>query len=75
LAFIGTPDTIAALSFDGGVNFAAPGIWGSPTSGAQFTSPIFVGSGTLLVIPEPNTAALLIGCTALLGLRRNRRQK
>jgi autotransporter-associated beta strand protein len=72
LAFTGTPDTVAALSFDGGVTFAAPGIWGSPTSGAQFTSPVFVGSGKLLVVPEPSAAALFASCAALLGLRRRR---
>lgn len=74
LAFTGTADTIAALSFDSGVTFAAPGIWGSPASGAQFTSPVFVGSGTLLVIPEPNAATLFASCAALLGLRRRRRR-
>jgi fibronectin-binding autotransporter adhesin len=74
LAFTGTPDTVAALSFDGGLTFAATGIWGSPTSGAPFTSPIFVGSGTLLVVPEPSTAVLFASCTALLGLRRKRRE-
>lgn len=74
LDFTGTPDTIAALSFDGGTTFVTPGIWGSPTSGAQFTSPLFSGAGTLnvLAVPEPNTAALFVACTALLGLRRRR---
>jgi fibronectin-binding autotransporter adhesin len=72
LAFTGTPDTVAALSFDGGLTFAAPGIWGSPASGAQFTSPVFVGSGTLLVVPEPSAATTLPVCAALLGLRRRR---
>jgi autotransporter-associated beta strand protein len=72
LAFSGTPDTIAALSFDGGVTFAAPGIWGSPASGAQFTSPVFIGTGTLLVVPEPRAASLFISCCAILGLRRRR---
>ena len=72
LAFTGTSDTIAALSFDGGVTFAAAGTWGSPTSGAQFTSPVFSGTGTLTVVPEPGSIALLAGCTVLLGLRRRR---
>lgn len=73
LAFAGTPDTISALSFDGGNTFAAVGIWGAPGSGAQFTSPLFTGTGTLnVLVPEPNTAALLAGCVAFLGLRRRR---
>lgn len=75
LAFTGAPDVIAALSFDGGATFAAPGIWGSPTSGAQFTSPVFTGNGTLQVVPEPSTAAILVGCTALVGLQRRRTKR
>lgn len=73
LAFTGVPDTIAGLSFDGGNTFAAPGIWGSPTSGAEFTSSVFTGTGTLLVVPEPATAASLLGGLGLLlGARRRR---
>jgi hypothetical protein len=72
LAFTGVPDTIFALSFDGGATFVQSGIWGSPTSGAQFTSSVFTGTGTVLVVPEPSAAALLLGCVTLLGLRRRR---
>jgi autotransporter-associated beta strand protein len=72
LAFTGVPDTIFALSFDSGATFVQSGIWGSPTSGAQFTSSVFTGTGTVLVVPEPSAAALLLGCVTLLGLRRRR---
>lgn len=73
LAFTGAPDTISALSFDGGNTFAAVGIWGAPGSGAQFTSAFFTGTGTLnVLVPEPNTAILLAACAGFLGLRRRR---
>jgi fibronectin-binding autotransporter adhesin len=67
LAFSGIPDLIAGLSFDGGQTFAPAGIWGSPTSGAQFTSPVFTGTGTLQVVPEPGILGLL-SLGALVGL-------
>ncbi len=72
LAFTGAPDSIAGLSFDGGNTFAAAGTWGSLTSGATFTSPVFTGTGTLSVIPEPATALTLLSGVVLLSLRRRR---
>jgi fibronectin-binding autotransporter adhesin len=75
LDFTGTPDTVAGLSFDGGATFVANGIWGSPTSGAQFTSPAFTGTGTLNVVPEPTIGGVFAAGTMLLGLRRKRVRK
>ncbi len=42
-------DTIHGLSFDGGATFVSAGIWGSPTSGATFTTNLLSGTGTFLV--------------------------
>jgi hypothetical protein len=50
LAFTGSPDQIAGLSFDGGVTFQATGTWGSSSSGATHQDNThFSGTGTLLV--------------------------
>ncbi len=56
LDFTGPYDVVRSAYVDG---IALPaGTWGAPGSGAQFTSPIFTGTGTLLVIQyEP----LLLG--------------
>ena len=50
LTFTGTPDIVRALYINGVSQ--TPGIWGAPDSGAQFTSPLITGSGTLLVDPS-----------------------
>jgi autotransporter-associated beta strand protein len=42
---------INAIYIDGVL--AAPGTWGSPTSGAQNTSPVFTGTGILNVLGAP----------------------
>jgi trimeric autotransporter adhesin len=53
LAFSGAPNTINALSFDGGATFKAAGTWGSPTSGAAHTDSRFTGNGLLNVLTGP----------------------
>jgi fibronectin-binding autotransporter adhesin len=73
LAYTGSPDVIAGLSFDQGNTFVTPGVWGSLASDAQFKSAAFTGTGTLQVVPEPATAASLLGGLGLLlGMRRRR---
>ncbi len=53
LAFSGTPNSINALSFDGGTTFKAAGIWGAVGSGAAHTDSRFTGTGTLNVLTGP----------------------
>lgn len=74
LAFTGAPDTISALSFDGGLTFVEPGLYGAVGNlDAAFTSARLTGSGLLLVIPEPTSATLALFGAALCGLRLRRR--
>ena len=51
------------------------GTYGSSTSGATFTNDeYFSGTGIITVVPEPGTAALVIGgLGSLLGMQRRRR--
>jgi autotransporter-associated beta strand protein len=48
LSYSGTAN-ITGLSFDGGATWAAGGSWGSSTSGADHTSALFSGTGTVTV--------------------------
>jgi autotransporter-associated beta strand protein len=51
LAFTGSPDLIAGLSFNGGATFQATGTWGSTSSGAaNQDNTHFSGTGKLLVV-------------------------
>ena len=68
LNYTGT-DVIAALSINGGTSDVANGTYGAVGSGALFTSALFEGTGTITVgaVPEPQTWALLLGGSLLLG--------
>ena len=55
LAFTGT-NTIAELSFDGGVTFQAGGTWGSSSSPAVNQSSLFTGTGVVNVILPTTTS-------------------
>jgi MYXO-CTERM domain-containing protein len=49
LKYTGAPNFIDSLFLDG--EAAAQGVWGAPGSGAQFTSPLITGTGTLKIAP------------------------
>jgi len=66
LAFTGT-NTIAALSFDGGSTFVAPGTWGSAASAASNPSACFAGTGILNVVPPTVTTVGSSSNPALYG--------
>jgi fibronectin-binding autotransporter adhesin len=73
LNFTGASDTVAGITL-GGVVQTTPGTYGSTSSGADFQSDSFAGTGTLLLtIPEPSTAVLL-GLGLLIGAQRLRRK-
>jgi len=73
LGYTGTDD-ILALSLTGGSTYVSPGIYGSVASGAPNTSSIFTGLGTLTIVPEPSTWALLTGAVSLLAAFRRRQR-
>ncbi len=60
LNFSGAPNTITALSFDGGATFKAAGTWGAPGSGAQHTDARFSGTGMLNVMTGPGSTTVLV---------------
>jgi autotransporter-associated beta strand protein len=58
LNFVGTPNVISGLSFDGGATFQAAGTWGSSSSGATHQDNThFSGTGTV-VVPASSSVGL-----------------
>ena len=70
----GINDLVAGLILGGVAE--GPGTYGSTSSGASFQSNEYLaGTGIITVVPEPSTAALLLGaCGVLLGFKRFRRR-
>lgn len=75
LNYSGT-DSIAGLSFNGGDTFAAAGTYGAIGSGAMFQNALFLGAGTLTVVPEPAEVSLaIVAGLACLALTRRTRSR
>lgn len=67
----GINETVGALFL--GDTAAAPGIYGSVASGAQFQfDDYFSGTGTITVVPEPASTGMLLAGVAVAGARRRR---
>ncbi len=67
LNFTGT-NTIHGLSLDGGANYAVPGVWGAPGSGAPHQNGLFSGSGYLKVTASASLNSLVASAsTAVYG--------
>ncbi len=69
---LGQTDIVGGITLGGAVQ-TTPGTYGSTSSGADFQSAFFAGTGTLTLIPEPSTS-VLIGIGLLLGAQRLRRK-
>jgi hypothetical protein len=68
LAYLGSPDRVSALSFDGGVTFQAAGTWGSSASGATYQDNThFSGTGVLAVTAGSSVSLTSSASSAILG--------
>lgn len=75
LNFTGTSDIVGGIVLNGVIQ-TAPGTYGSSVSGATFQSAFFSGTGTLTLVPEPSTSAMIgVGAAVLVGLQRIRRKR
>jgi fibronectin-binding autotransporter adhesin len=57
LNFLGQ-NPVHGISLDGGATYGPAGTYGSVSSGATYTSPIFTGTGVLNALANPTTTAL-----------------
>ena len=62
-------DTIAGISLDSGSTFLDPGVYGAIGSGAQYEISALNGTGTLTVIPESSSSALVLAILFFTALR------
>lgn len=75
LSFTGTSDAVGGIVL-GGVTQTNLGTYGAVGSSATFQSAFFTGTGTLTLVPEPSTWAMLTsGIALLIGAQRFRRDR
>lgn len=68
-------DAVTGLSLNGGSTYLAAGLYDAATLNSLYGSSLFTGTGTLNVVPEPQTAWLLLGFVLWLGFARYGRSR
>lgn len=68
-------DSVAGLSLNGGSTYLAAGLYDAAALNSIYGTSVFSGTGSLNVVPEPQTTWLLLGFVAFLAVSRCSRSR